>query len=150
MGKLDNLAKALDRKKELASMPRAELENMVVRQRGGDTATLALKADIAGIGELQEAVSEGKEETAKKLQEIMDRLDDLESTVWKTWTQNEEGFATKHTSIFNAVKEMRQIRKAVENIELPAPNVDNVVKKWDFKIKRGPGGLMKSVEAVAQ
>ena len=63
------------------------------------------------------------------------------------WQQNEGGEDTSPVS--DLLAEVRELVKAVHSIKLPESKVDNVVKKWDLKVKRGPGGLIRNVEATA-
>ena len=118
-------------------------------RRKSNMQQVGFQIDISGIQEMLEAnKNEIKEELAKLPGDdnslVLKRLDQ----VWLSLAEWVKAAPTEK-AVESLRVEIRQFMQAVQNLRLPEPKSD-APKKWDFKVKRGPGGLIKNVEATAK
>ncbi len=104
---------------------------------------VGFQIDVGGIEELlQGDMAELKEELAKRPGDddkpVLKRVDQIYLSLIE-WVK---GMAASMSKLENSVARHTQ---AVANLKLPKVEVDKV--EWDLNVRRGPGGLIKKVEA---
>ena len=123
------------------------LQNGLMRsdpsRRKSNMQQVGFQIDVGGIEELlQGHMAELKEELAKDPgdgnEAVLKRIDQLFLSLIE-WVK---GMAGSMSKLENSVARHTQ---AVANLKLPELKLEKA--EWDFKVKRGPGGLIKNVEA---